>query len=98
MAQERDNSGLLGINDRKERDAHPDRKGSCMVGGVEYWVSGWDKENQYGPFISLSFTRKDEKPSFQKGNVPVKVPDAKNPFKQLMMNKGDNFDDDIPFN
>lgn len=94
MAESRDNSGLLGINDRKEKDSHPDRKGSCVVGGVEYWVSGWDKENQYGPFISLSFTRKDEKPSHQKGTVPV----TNRPAPQKTTSRPDeSFTDDVPF-
>jgi hypothetical protein len=93
MAQERDNSGLLGLNDRKEKDSHPDHKGSCMIDGVEYWVSGWDKENQYGPFISLAFQRKDAKPDFQKGTVPVT---DRRPAKPAPPPRND-FDDDIPF-
>jgi hypothetical protein len=92
MAEKRDNSGILGLNDRKEKDSHPDHKGSCTINGVEYWVSGWNKENGYGPFISLSFTPKDAKPSHRKDTVPVQrqAPASTRP-------KFDNFDDDIPF-
>lgn len=87
MGEARNNAGILGLNDRKEKDSHPDRKGSCIIDGVEYWVSGWDKVNQYGPFISLAFTRKDAKPSHKTGTVPVRAaPPSSN-----------NFDDDIPF-
>lgn len=95
MAQTKDDSGLLGLNDRKEKESQPDHKGSCMINGVEYWVSGWNKENGYGPFISLSFTRKDAAPNFKNGTVPVqqRAPASRPaPSRQF-----DNFDDDIPF-
>jgi hypothetical protein len=64
MAYEpRDNSGSVFQNDRKEKDTHPDRAGSAMVGGVEYWVSGWLKKDKNGrPFLSLAFKPKGEKP------------------------------------
>lgn len=55
-----DNSGILFRNDRKEKDNHPDAKGSCTIGGVEYWISGWIKQGQKGKFTGLSFTPKEE--------------------------------------
>ena len=61
MAYEaRDMSGSVFINDRKERDNQPDRTGSCMIDGVEYWVNGWVKKDKNGkPWMSLAFKRKD---------------------------------------
>ena len=54
------NRGVLFKNDRKEKDNHPNMKGSINVEGVEYWVSAWTKEGQNGKFISLSLTPKEQ--------------------------------------
>jgi hypothetical protein len=61
--EQRDNSGALFPNDRKEQDNHPDRTGTAMIGGVEYWVNGWIKEGAKGRFLSMSFKPKDAKPA-----------------------------------
>lgn len=60
MNEPKDMTGVLFRNDRKEKDAHPDRKGSCLIGGVEYWVAGWLKDGKNGQFLSLAFTPKDQ--------------------------------------
>lgn len=62
MSQEYDNNlrGVLFKNDRKEKDTHPDYKGSCEVDGVEFWLSAWIKTGQKGKFMSLSFSPKEE--------------------------------------
>ena len=54
------NRGVLFKNDRKEKDAHPNMKGSIDVEGVKYWVSAWTKDGQNGKFISLSLTPKEQ--------------------------------------
>lgn len=58
--EQRDNSGTVFNNDRKESDKHPDRTGTAMIDGVMYWVSGWVKTGAKGPFLSLAFKRKDD--------------------------------------
>jgi uncharacterized protein (DUF736 family) len=56
------NSGSLWANDRKSEDNHPDRTGSALIGGREYWVNGWLKKSKDGkPYLSLSFKPKDER-------------------------------------
>jgi hypothetical protein len=91
----KDNSGAIFVNDRKEKDSHPDRKGSAMIGGVEYWVSGWIKKNDRGPWLSLSFTPKD------KLAAPAPAPrQAAKPKQKSGGGTGtgfDEMDDDIPF-
>lgn len=55
------NSGALFINDRKEKDTHPDFKGDVTINGVQYWVSAWKKTSQNGKrFMSLSFQPKEK--------------------------------------
>ena len=60
MSGTRDNSGSISKNQRKEKDTHPDIKGSATIGGVAYWVSGWQKSNDNGTYYSLAFQPKDE--------------------------------------
>lgn len=52
------NSGSMFKNEKKSTTAHPDITGSAMVGGLEYWVSGWRKNGAKGDFYSLSFKPK----------------------------------------
>ena len=57
--EQKDNSGSLFKNDKKEKDSHPNAKGSAKIDGVEYWVSAWTKKDKNGnPWQSLSFTPK----------------------------------------
>ena len=38
------NRWTLNKNDRKEKETHPDYKGSINVDGVDYWLDGWIKD------------------------------------------------------
>jgi hypothetical protein len=59
--EQRDNSGSLFVNDRKESDKHPDRSGTAMIDGREYWVSGWVKTDKNGkPWMSMAFKPKGD--------------------------------------
>lgn len=61
MAYEaRDLTGSVFVNTKKERENQPDRTGSCMIDGVEYWINGLMKKDKHGqPWMSLAFKRKD---------------------------------------
>lgn len=53
------NTGALFKNDRREKDSHPNAKGSALIEGVEYWVSSWTNEDRNGnKYQSLKFERK----------------------------------------
>lgn len=80
--EQRELSGSLFKNDKKEAESHPDLKGSALIDGVEYWVSGWTKERQSGKWISLAFKKKDA---------------PKKESKPAKKGRFDDMDDDIPF-
>ena len=95
------NRGIVSKNERKEKDTHPDIKGSINVEGVEFWLDGWMKEKNdgSGKFYSLSVKRKDA----AQAPAPAKKP-SQDAFKarQVAPQRGsdhDQFDDgqDIPF-
>lgn len=56
-------SGSLFKNDRREKDTHPQMQGTCLIDGVEYFISAWTKEGAKGRWQSLAFKRKDAKHS-----------------------------------
>ena len=87
MSYDNTNSGMLSRNDRKEKDTHPDFKGSINVDGVDYWLSAWVKEGKPGgkmegrKYFSLSVSPKEQ-------TAPKAAPQKAASFDQL--------DDDIP--
>lgn len=61
MAYEQKNlSGVLFVNNDKQKESHPDYKGNATINGVEYWLSGWKKQSRDGSkkFLSLAFKPK----------------------------------------
>jgi len=58
--QQRDNSGVLFKNDRKEAENHPDYRGEINVGGKTFWLSAWIKTGAKGKFMSLAIKPRDE--------------------------------------
>ena len=54
-------TGSLFKNDKKESEKHPDYKGSAKVEGVDYWLSAWVKETKGGAkYFSLALKAKGE--------------------------------------
>lgn len=55
----KNNSGVLFRNDKREKETHPNARGTALIDGVAYEISCWTKEGRNGKFQSLSFKRKD---------------------------------------
>lgn len=49
-------TGIISKNDYKKEDKHPDARGRCCIGGLWYWIAGWNKQSGDRRFTSLSFT------------------------------------------
>lgn len=97
----KDNSGVIFRNEKKERETHPDGKGSALIDGVEYWISSWTKNDRNGnPYRSLSFQRKEQPATVpqQRAPAPRQAPARQAPQQPQRPASGfDDMDDDIPF-
>jgi hypothetical protein len=59
MQYDNTNSGAIFVNDKGDNPKRPDRKGSINVEGVDYWISGWIREKEGKPYMSLKVERKE---------------------------------------
>ena len=58
--EQKDNSGAIFKNNKKQNDNSPPLTGNALIGGVEYWVSGWTKTDKNGEkWISFAFKPKN---------------------------------------
>lgn len=87
--EQRDMSGALFKNNRREQPKHPDYRGDALIDGREYRLSAWIKEGQTGKFMSLSFTPKEDGKATR---YPPK--EEKRPVARSM---AEDMDDQIPF-
>ncbi len=70
MSKYRSNTGLLGVNDRKEKETHPDYNGKIYVekAGL-YYLKGWKKSTRDGsPLLSLAADYADDDKQSQAAN------------------------------
>jgi hypothetical protein len=58
--EQRDLTGSLFKNDRKEKDTHAEYRGSALIEGAEYWLDAWVNQDRNGnKYMSLKFKRKE---------------------------------------
>jgi len=61
--EQRDNSGSLFKNERKEKETHADYRGDCMIDGTAYYMDAWIKTAESGrKWMSFSFKPKGATP------------------------------------
>jgi len=96
--EQKDNSGSMFIEDVGNTN-RPNFKGSIRVGGVDYWISGWNKVSKNGKeFISLSV--QDKKEVHAKGvsatQKTITAP-AQTKINNTLESEWDDSTDSIPF-
>lgn len=93
MSQQYDNElkGVLFKNDKKEKDTHPDYKGSAEVEGKKYWLAAWINTSKDDvKYMSLKFEAQDEERESRK-------PEPAKAATTTRKSNVDGLDDDIPF-
>lgn len=96
MAYEpRDNTGSLFANDKREKDTHPNAKGTALIDGTEYWVSAWTKTDRNGnKWQSLSFQPKEQR---QERQQPARQQSNRDDPRTSYGGGMADLDDDVPF-
>ncbi len=84
-----DGFGSMGPNPRKEQPKHPDFKGQVTIEGVEYWLSGWNKSNERGEYVSLALEKKKDQRAVSKPGYSAPA--------SARMGMQTSIDDDAPF-
>ncbi len=56
MSEQINNRGIMFPNFGKKKPQHPDFTGSALIGGVNYKISGWEKQGRRTKFYSMAFT------------------------------------------
>ena len=72
---QRDNSGVLFKNEKREKESHPHYKGNIRVDGQDYWLSAWIKEGKNGKFMGLAVSPKEDQPSQPQSKPKAKIED-----------------------
>lgn len=95
--EQRDNTGSLFKNDRREKETHAHARGTALIDGIEYWVDAWTNEAKDGSkYQSLKFKRKDAAQSKQQAGYVGSY--NGDPATNSIGGVGSrDLDDDVPF-
>ena len=89
QAQRKDNTGSMRRNTEKQNDKQPDYKGSVLVAGRLYFISGWDN----GDYYKLALTPADE----ANQSRPQSAPPRGGPQQQGNFGEDMDLNDQVPF-
>jgi len=85
--EQKENTGVLFKNDRKETENHPDRTGNMLVkcphcgNSSDMWLSGWIKKTKNGdPYLSIAFKAKTATAAKPQRRAPEPMDDDSIPF------------------
>ena len=68
--EDKDMSGVLFKNNKKETDKHPELTGNIVIGGEKYYLSAWSNTSKAGnKYIKLSATA-EQKQKKQDDDLP----------------------------
>lgn len=67
--QQKDNTGVLFRNTKKESEKHPDYTGNLLINGKPMRMSAWVKEGTKGKYMSIQFQEPYDKPD-SKDDMP----------------------------
>lgn len=81
--QPKDNTFTLFRNDKKEKDTHPDYKGSALIDGEEFWLSAWIKDGKNGKFMSGSLQPKEQRQDAKQASYDRQKPAPADDFDQI---------------
>ena len=97
QAQRKDNTGSMRRNTEKQNDKQPDYKGSVLVAGRLYFISGWDN----GDYYKLALTPADEANQSRPQSAPSRggYPQQQQQQQGNAGNFGEDMDlnDQVPF-
>ena len=82
--------GTIFKNDRKEKDTHPDWRGTAMVNGALVEIALWEREGKRGTFYSVSVSPARER------QAAAPQPAQPQPSRNRQDDR-DALDSDIPF-
>jgi len=94
MSYDNTNRGSAWGNDKKEKDTHPDFKGSINVEGKEFWFSMWKRKpdaKPKAPAVSFQIVAKEDVQREGKASVQKAIQQPA-PAQEM-----DDYSDDIPF-
>lgn len=89
MQYDNTNSGALFLSDKGDNPKRPDRRGTINIEGTEYWLSGWIREKNGKPYLSLKAERKESQSHYENSSS------AKASQQSQIATQDD--EDDIPF-
>lgn len=84
MSENKNNSGALFRNDKRETEKHPEYTGKITIEGVEYYLSAWVNEMRNGQkYFAIKATPKATAPATTTTAQPSQTTTVADPVDDL---------------